>query len=353
MKSTKLFLLFLVTGFMFKNAVAQTNASLNIVSANSGVVNQGSTLELTVTVTNTGSNPISAQRVRVQISVPSAVGLPLATGSQNALSSNWIVTSNTAGGVITICNNTDIIPASTTRTSIVKISANTIGSGQINAGLAFGNGTSCTAFGSLPGDNTGDNTSQTPMVVTAAVVPLTLTDFSATLKDCQPQLIWATESEINTDRFEIERSNVANSNDWKLIGTVAANGNSSSKINYSLNDKTSNGTPEKVFYRLKMIDNNGRFTYSNILPVLVNCKTGNLLVYPNPVHDGKLYVSLTGAVGYAEANLISTRGQIVLKSKMNNGTNYLNVSNIVDGVYILKINNKNGFEKTIKVSVMH
>ncbi len=159
-----IFLLF-VTGFIFKNTVAQTNASLNIVSANSGVVNQGSILELTVTVTNTGANPISAQRVRVQISVPSAVGLPLATGSQNALSPNWIVTSNTAGGVITICNNTDVIPAGATRTSIVKISANALGTGGINAGLAFGNGTSCTAFGSLTGDNTGDNSSSTPITV--------------------------------------------------------------------------------------------------------------------------------------------------------------------------------------------
>jgi hypothetical protein len=168
MKVLKIFLLLFVTGLMFKNATAQTNASLNIVSANAGVVHQGATLDLTVSVTNTGANPISAQRVRVQISVPSAVGLPLATGSQNALSSNWIVTSNTAGGVITICNNTDAIPAGATRTSIVKISANTIGSGSINAGLAFGNGTSCTAFGSLTGDNTGDNSSSTPIVVTAS-----------------------------------------------------------------------------------------------------------------------------------------------------------------------------------------
>ncbi len=187
----------------------------------------------------------------------------------------------------------------------------------------------------------------------ASVVPLTLTDFSATLKDCQPFLTWTTESEINTARFEIERSNASNSNDWKFVGTVAANGNSSSKINYSFNDKGINATSEKVFYRLKMIDKDGRFNYSNILPVLVNCKTGNLIVYPNPVHDGKLNVSLSGTVGYAEANLISTTGQVVLKSKMNNGTNYLNVSNLVDGVYVLKISDKNGFEKTIKVSIKH
>jgi hypothetical protein len=173
MKILKLFLLLFVTGFMFKNTMAQTqgstNASLNILSANAGVVNVGSVLDVSISVTNTGSNPIQANRVRVQISIPNAIGLPLATASQTALFTNWVVTSNTAGGVITICNGTDVIPAGQTRTSIIKVSGVTIGGPlTISAGLAFGNGTSCTAFGSLPGDAPADNTSTTGLTVQAA-----------------------------------------------------------------------------------------------------------------------------------------------------------------------------------------
>jgi uncharacterized repeat protein (TIGR01451 family) len=360
MKSTKLFLLFLVAGFMFKNAVAQvvpqltTNASLNTVSANAGVVNLGSTLDLTVAVTNTGANPIQAQRVRVQISVPFAVGVQLATGSQNALSPNWIVTaSNLSTGVLTICNNTDVIPAGATRFNIVKISATAIGTGSFSTGLAFGNGISCTAFGSLLGDVTGDNTSNgTPMNVIASTLPLTLTDFSATLKDCQPVLQWTTASEINTDRFEIERSN-ASATDWKSIGNVSASGYSSTKINYSFTDKDLNASSEKVSYRLKMIDKDGSYKYSKILPVLINCKTATILVYPNPVQDGKLYVSLAGTTGYVEATLLSASGQMILKNKINNGTNYLNVLNIADGIYVLNVKDANGFDKNVKVSIKH
>jgi large repetitive protein len=174
MKYLKIFLLLLVTGFVFKNVTAQTqgstNASLNILSANAGVVNQGGILDLSVSVTNTGANPILANRVRVQISIPSAIALPLVTGSQTSLFTNWVVTSNNqTTGVITICNNTDVIPAGATRTSIIKISANTVGGPlTISAGLAFGTAASCTAFGSLPGDVTGDNTSTTTMVVQTA-----------------------------------------------------------------------------------------------------------------------------------------------------------------------------------------
>jgi Secretion system C-terminal sorting domain len=197
-----------------------------------------------------------------------------------------------------------------------------------------------------------------PVVVTgtkrlkAAILPLSLTDFTATLKECQPQLNWTTASEINTDRFEIERSN-ANGNDWKFIAAVTASGYSSSKINYSYADKDFNISSEKVFYRLKMIDKDGTYKNSKIIPVLVNCKTPTILVYPNPVQDGKLYVSLTGTTGYVEATLLSASGQVVLKNKISNGTNYLNVLNIADGIYVLNVKDANGFDKNVKVSIKH
>jgi large repetitive protein len=186
MKLLKIFLLLLVTGFVFKNVTAQTqlstNASLNILSANAGIVSQGAMLDLSVSVTNTGANPILANRVRVQISIPSSIALPLLTASQTSLFTNWVVTSNNqTTGVITICNNTDVIPAGATRTSIIKISANALGGPlTISAGLAFGTAASCTGFGSLPGDITGDNSSTTTMTVVAAC-PLTVSASAGTI----------------------------------------------------------------------------------------------------------------------------------------------------------------------------
>ncbi len=352
MKKNKLVLLTLVIFFKAAIVIGQANPGVAVAPSNSGIVPVGATNDLTITISNSGVGSIPVSKLRPIVTVPSSVAF-LASGLQTGLPVGWTILTNTATQ-LRICNSSDVIGGNESRTIILKVQGVTIASPQTFTGqINFGNGTTCAAGTTVSGNNTADDFATSTIEVVAAVVPLTLTDFSATLKDCQPLLTWTTESEINTDRFEIERSNAGNSNDWKFIGTVAANGNSSSKINYSFIDKAINVTSEKVFYRLKMIDKDGRFNYSNILPVLVNCKTGNLIVYPNPVHDGKLNVSLSGTVGYAEASLISTTGQVVLKSKMNNGTNFLNVSNMVDGIYVLKITDKNGFEKTIKISIKH
>lgn len=173
MKSLKLFMLLIVTGFMFKNVAAQTqlatNANINIVTANAGVVSQGATLDLSVSIANTGSNPIQPNRVRPNISIPIAIAAALPNAQQTGLPAGWIITANT-GGTITICNGTDVIPAGATRTAIIKIQGNAIGGPSLISGaLQFGPGTGvCTGLGSLTGDNSSDNSSNTTITVTAA-----------------------------------------------------------------------------------------------------------------------------------------------------------------------------------------
>jgi large repetitive protein len=172
MKLLKIFLLCLITGFMFKNVAAQqlaTNANINIVTANAGVVSQGALLDLSVSVTNTGANPILANKVRPSISIPIAIAAAAANGLQTGLPSGWIITANT-GSSITICNGTDVIPAGQTRTAVIKIQGNAIGGpSTIGGTLQFGPGTGvCTGLGTLTGDAPADNTSTTTITVQAA-----------------------------------------------------------------------------------------------------------------------------------------------------------------------------------------
>ena len=172
MKLLKLFMLLFLTGFMVKNVTAQqlaTNANINIVTANAGVVNQGALLDLSISVTNTGANPIQANRVRPSISIPTAIASAAANALQTGLPAGWIITANT-GGVITICNGTDVIPAGVTRVAIIKIQGTAIGGpSTIGGTLQFGPGTGvCTGFGALNGDAPADNISQTSMTVQAA-----------------------------------------------------------------------------------------------------------------------------------------------------------------------------------------
>ena len=172
MKLFKILVLFFVTGFMFKNVAAQqlaTNANINIVTANAGIVSQGALLDLSVSVTNTGANPILGNKVRPSISIPIAIAAAAANALQTGLPSGWIITANT-GGTITVCNGTDIIPAGVTRTVIIKIQGNAIGGpSTIGATLQFGPGTGvCTGLGTLNGDAPADNISSTTITVQAA-----------------------------------------------------------------------------------------------------------------------------------------------------------------------------------------
>lgn len=100
-----------------------------------------------------------------------------------------------------------------------------------------------------------------------------------------------------------------------------------------------------------MIDLDGTQKYSPVIRVSVNCRTAQVDAYPNPVNDDKVYVSMTGASGNTEAILLTLTGQIVIRNKIYNGTNYINVSNIANGLYLLNIKNPNGIEKQIKVRI--
>ena len=353
MKLPKLIILFLVSVLAISRASGQANATLNILTSNSGMVNLGETVDIQVTVGNTGPvSSIGANKVRSQISIPTAIASALATVDQTGLPAGWTITVNT-GGAITVCNGSDVIPVGAQRQVFIKVHGTGIGGpSTVNGALLFSNGASCTIPGTLAGDNAADNTSTSSIQVVAITTPVTLTDFDAVLLNCKPVLRWVTETEINSDRFDIERGDQHNTG-WTSIGIVAAMGNSSTRAEYNFTDINLNGASDQVLYRLKMIDKDGKYKYSKVLRIFTNCNTTRVNVYPNPVQDGWLYVSLTGTTGYAEANLLSLSGQVLLKNKMNNGTNHLNVTNIADGVYVLNIKSANGVDKKIKVFIQH
>jgi large repetitive protein len=183
MRLLKFFLLFSITGFMFKNGAAQTqlptNANINIVTANAGIVSQGSIIDLSVSITNTGANPIQRNKVRPFISIPIAIAT--ANTAQTGLPTGWSLLANT-GSTITICNGTDVIPAGETRTVIIKILATALGGPlTIQGTLQFGPGTAvCTGLGTLNGDAPADNTTTTTVTVVAAC-PLSVSAIAGTI----------------------------------------------------------------------------------------------------------------------------------------------------------------------------
>jgi large repetitive protein len=179
MKIFKLLLLLISTAFAVSNASAQANAYINILTQNSGQVNLGGTAFIEVTVGNTGPvSSIGVNKVRAQVSVPSAIVSIPTTG--HVLPAGWTVTVNT-GSAITVCNGSDVIAVGTARTILINVQGNTLGGpSTVTGNLLFSSGTSCTAPGSLPGDNTADNSSTSSIQVIAGC-PLTVTAAAGTI----------------------------------------------------------------------------------------------------------------------------------------------------------------------------
>lgn len=117
-------------------------------------------------------------------------------------------------------------------------------------------------------------------------LPVKLTKFAAKAESNSVLLTWETSTELNSDKFTVERS--ADGHLFSPIGDVKAKGNSIQAINYSLRDKNPQGGTN--YYRLKQVDLDGSFEYSYILPVKFVLSGTSVKTYPNPVSEW-LYIN--------------------------------------------------------------
>ncbi len=149
--------IFILTFFFKTNGFSQANPGITVMPSNSGLVSLGNTIDLEVTVGNSGTSSIPAFKLRPIITVPPIVTI-LPNIQQTGLPAGWSIVSNT-GSQIRICNGTDMIAGFTTRIISIKVQGVTIGgpstlSGQIN----FANGVNCAIVGTpVSGNNTADD----------------------------------------------------------------------------------------------------------------------------------------------------------------------------------------------------
>jgi hypothetical protein len=173
------------------------------------------------------------------------------------------------------------------------------------------------------------------------VVPLTWSYITAVLQNGHTLVNWATEQEINTSKFEIERS--IDAIRFEKIGEQLAAGNSNTIKKYEHKDVQ----PAIGFnyYRIKQIDVDGRFTYSAIVKVLNTKNIKEAFIAPNPVID-MLNLVEPIAIHINTLEVYDSRGAIILRKSINSKVQLysLPVSNLPKGNYVLKVN----YEKAAK-----
>lgn len=144
-------------------------------------------------------------------------------------------------------------------------------------------------------------------------LPVSLVYFNAVPVKNAIHLKWATASESNSDRFVIERS--ADGKEFITVGEVISAGESRERIEYSFDDQSP--FSGKSYYRLKPVDLDGSFEYSNV--VAVEFYEGEFGVYPNPARVGEpVHFVLPGAEEQdASLVIFSPQGDIVKKVQVS------------------------------------
>ncbi len=150
-----------------------------------------------------------------------------------------------------------------------------------------------------------------PTLQGVTVLPVELTSFTASVSRFTTVLAWKTATEVNNAGFEIERQPVT-TQQWTKIGSVAGAGTSNVMHNYSYTDNV--GTAGTYLYRLKQIDNDGAFTYSQEVEVAVGVAPNAFALgqnYPNPFNPSTSIQFTVPNDGRATLKVYNTLGQEV------------------------------------------
>lgn len=166
-------------------------------------------------------------------------------------------------------------------------------------------------------------------------LPIELIEFNGALgKNKTVELTWSTASELNNDKFEIERA--VNDYNFKEVGSVAGMGNSQEINDYTYVDRQ----PERGtnYYRLKQIDFDGQFNYSPVITVEVReTPEIGLDFYPNPVVNEIKINNMDNSVE-TEVSISSVTGKVIWKGLLENGR--VNTEYLQPGTYILTVVSK-------------
>lgn len=186
------------------------------------------------------------------------------------------------------------------------------------------------------GAGSGSRVTLLECVVPLNILPVELVEFKAACSSGKVELKWKTNSEKSNDYFTIERSKDAA--DWQSIGRVKGAGSTSAVKQYSFIDHEP--LTGRVYYRLKQTDLNGDYTSSSFTTV-EDCSSfsnGNIAVYPNPAANE---IFITGDVT-EEVQIFDLVGNKVLSKKCGSEKeNRLNIDELPQGIYYIKIGDKN------------
>lgn len=180
-----------------------------------------------------------------------------------------------------------------------------------------------------------------------SALPVSIIYFGGKLVGGKIQLEWTVANELNLSSYEVERS--FNSSSFTNIGFVAAKG----AQRYTFSDYADALRGRRVFYRLKKLDRDGKYQYSQIFSIHLPLNT-KFTVSPNPAANF-IQLHFSSAVnGRLNVQLLDIWGKTVLQQNVsaNNSNVSINTQSIASGTYIVKVI-YNGEQYLQKVIITH
>ena len=330
-----------------------TNWIASSASYNGSTVSIGTTMNnvplcpgteyIMVVTTFNGTNPgFPAPYTVTASTVPPGGGIFTATPDPGAAYAyDYTVVDKTSGNIVNFSSSPIDMTSSSTHPpgnyevfGLSHSTANTLTA--LNTAYS---GTSYSAFttAALGGAVCANPSSNSRLVTILTPLPINASELLGTRKENTSVLNWTTYQEKNTYQFEIERSidGVA----FETIGKLDAAGNSSTNINYDFVD--TRPRYESNFYRLKNVDMDGSFTYSNIVEVFHPVQETSFSLYPNPAKNTVNINIESKKVQGLDIVVTDLLGKLIIKERqfVQSGSNELklSISNLASGNYLIRL----------------
>jgi len=161
------------------------------------------------------------------------------------------------------------------------------------------------------------------------VLPIELSYFRGQATSEGVVLNWATAAEINASHFVIEHQDPI-SKEFKTIGTTQAQGQSESTITYAFTDSKPHN--KLNYYRLKQIDLDGNFDYSNAISVAIEAQPTKLKLYPT-IAQNVIHIESTATI--EQLLIYNSTGQLIKAITPTQMPTQIDISDLNSGVYLL------------------
>ncbi|MBS1668584.1 MAG: T9SS type A sorting domain-containing protein [Bacteroidetes bacterium] len=169
---------------------------------------------------------------------------------------------------------------------------------------------------------------------------VTLTSFTGNVQNSYNNLEWKTDNETNNKGYDVERAYEGESV-FTSLGFVPSQTNSQSN-EYSFNDNTVDLGKSAAYYRLKMTDLNGQSTYSSTV-ILKRLASTRMVAYIS-TSGSQLYIRLNNENNSQQLNaqIYDMSGRLVMNRNIPYQSQYLDISSLAKGVYVLRLYSSKG-----------